>query len=108
MLNKYSLETLMKWIFMSLAISMVALTLGARLHQSYAEKKKTAGEFGRELSVIYDERKYSLPKEIVMGQLGPFWRESLPDEKPELVINNGGEMLGFNLDPKSIIIAACI
>ena len=39
MLNKYSLETLMKWIFMSLAISMVALTLGARLHQSYAEKK---------------------------------------------------------------------
>ncbi|MCW1713195.1 MULTISPECIES: sensor histidine kinase [Synergistaceae] len=105
MLNKYSLETLMKWIFMSLAISMVALTLGARLHQSYAEKKKTAGEFGRELSVIYDERKYSLPKEIVMGQLGPFWRESLPDEKPELVINNGGEMLGFNLDLKSIIIA---
>ena len=63
MLNKYSLETLMKWIFMSLAISMVALTLGARLHQSYAEKKKTAGEFGRELSVIYDERKYSLPIE---------------------------------------------
>ncbi len=28
MFNKYSLETLMKWIFMSLAISMVALTSG--------------------------------------------------------------------------------
>lgn len=105
MLNKYSLETLMKWIFMSLAVSMVALTLGARLHQSYAAKKSAAVESGKELAVISDERKYSLPKEIVMGQLGPFWRESLPDEKPELVIRNGESTLGFDLDPKSIIIS---
>ena len=72
MLNKYSLETLMKWIFMSLAVSMVALTLGARLHQRYAAKKSAAVESGKELAVISDERKYSLPKENVMGQLGPF------------------------------------
>ena len=62
MFNKYSLETLMKWIFMSLAISMVSLTLGARLHQSYVAKKHSAEEFGRELMVISEERKYSLQK----------------------------------------------
>lgn len=105
MFSKYSLETLMKWIFMSLAISMVALTLGARLHQSYVAKKNTAEELGMELMVSSEERKLSLKKEIVMGQLGPFWREPLPNEKPELVIKNGDQSLGFILDPKSIIIS---
>ena len=105
MFSKYSLETLMKWIFMSLAISMVALTLGARLHQSYVAKKNSAEEFGRELMVISEEREFSLQKEIVMGQLGPFWREPQPNEKPELVIKNGDQSLGFILDPKSIIIS---
>ena len=87
MLNKYSLETLMKWIFMSLAVSMVALTLGARLHQSYAAKK-CAVESGKELAVISDEESILSPKENVMGQLGHSG-ENLPDEKPELVIRNG-------------------
>ena len=105
MFNKCSLETLMKWIFMSLAISMVALTLGARLHQSYVAKRTSAEEFGRELMVISEEREFSLRKEIVMGQLGPFWRETLYDEKPELVIKNGDHYLGFILDPKNIIIS---
>ena len=105
MFSKYSLETLMKWIFMSLAVSMVALTLGARLHQSYVAKKTSAEEFGRELMVISEERRFSLQKEIVMGQLGPFWREPLQNEKPELVIKNGDQSLGFILDPKNIIIS---
>jgi signal transduction histidine kinase len=105
MFSKYSLETLMKWIFMSLAISMVALTLGARLHQSYVDKKKSAEEFARELMVISKERKYSLQKEIVIGQLGPFWRESQSNEKPHLTIKNGDQSLGFILDPKSIIVS---
>ncbi len=105
MFNKYSLETLMKWIFMSLAISMVALTLGARLHQSYVAKRTSAEEFGRELMLTSEEREFSLQKEIVMGQLGPFWRETLSNEKPELVIKNGDQSLGFILDPKSIIIS---
>lgn len=105
MFSKYSLETLMKWIFMSLAVSMVALTLGARLHQSYVAKKNAAEEFGRELMAISEERKYSLQKEIVIGQLGPFWREPLTNEKPELVIKNGDQSFGFILDPKNIIIS---
>ncbi|MFR5879811.1 MAG: hypothetical protein ACLUEQ_02815 [Cloacibacillus evryensis] len=34
---RVSLETLMKWIFLLLALSMVLLMLGARLHQSYSD-----------------------------------------------------------------------
>ncbi|MDD4159807.1 MAG: ATP-binding protein [Synergistaceae bacterium] len=105
MFSKYSLETLMKWIFMSLAVSMVALTLGARLHQSYVAKKSSAEEFGMELMAISEQRKYALGKEIVMGQLGPFWRESLPYEEPQIIIKNGDESLAFTLDPKSIVIS---
>ena len=51
----------MKWIFMCGGPDGRA-TLGARLHQSYAAKKSAAVESGKELAVISDERKYSLPK----------------------------------------------
>lgn len=43
MFRRVSLEALMKWIFLLLALSMVVLMLGARLHQSYSDKLVSAG-----------------------------------------------------------------
>lgn len=105
MFYKCSLETIMKWIFMALALSMVTLTLGARLHQSYVFKKDNAANFGDELKIDIEKRKYYIPKDIVMGELGPYWREASPNEKAELTIRSGESIWGFIRDPQAIMIS---
>ncbi len=105
MLSKYSLETIMKWIFMALALSMVTLTLGARLHQSYVAKEYSAAGFGKELKNFIEDQKYSPPKDIILGQLGHYWRETLPYEKADLTIKSGDKTFNFILSSKAIIIS---
>ncbi|MCD8162588.1 MAG: hypothetical protein LUE09_03885 [Synergistaceae bacterium] len=49
MFRRVSLEALMKWIFLLLALSMVVLMLVARLHQSYSDKIVSAGRSAERL-----------------------------------------------------------
>ena len=95
----------MKWIFMALALSMVTLTLGARLHQSYVAKEYSAAGFGKELKNIIEDQKYSPPKDIILGQLGHYWRETLPCEKSDLTIKSGDNTFNFIISSKAIIIS---
>ena len=88
----------MKWIFMSLAVSMVALP-GRKAPQSMPRKvlrsiRQRAGGHIRRKKVFSPERDRN-------GQLG-ILRES--PRQPELVIRNGESTLGFDLT-KSIIIS---
>ncbi|MCE5201106.1 MAG: HAMP domain-containing protein [Synergistaceae bacterium] len=105
MLNKFSLETLMKWIFMALALSMVLLTLGARLHQSYAEKKYSAAGSGKEIKSLIEERGYHYTEDMILGKLGPYWRKARPYERPDLSISSGGKILNFMFDTEAIMIS---
>jgi len=95
----------MKWIFMVLALSMVLLTLGARLHQGYIAKKDSAAALGEELRVDLENRKYYIPKDIIMGELGPYWKEAAQGERAELTIKSGGRSWGFVSNPDAIMIS---
>jgi len=98
-----SLETVMKWIFMGLALSMVSLTLGARLHQSYAEKKSEALESAQQLKFSIEERGLYVPDDIILGRLGVSWRMTRPGEDAQLSLRSGGKDLKLTLDRKQII-----
>ena len=98
-----SLETIMKWIFMGLALSMVSLTLGARLHQSYIEKKNYALESAQELKFSIEEHGLYVPDDIILGRLGVSWRMARPGEDAKLSLRSGGKDLKLTLDKKQII-----
>lgn len=102
MRRKISLETLMKWIFLLLALSMVLLTLGARLHESYLFKKTDAAQRAERVRRIY--RMYDLvySKEMLLNELGSYWRLCGPGERPSFVMKSKQGKLGFVPDPKAI------
>ena len=101
--NKLSIETLMKWIFMALAISMVMLTLGARLHQSYTEKLSETIRNGAQVKKSVESKKLRQQGDIIQGRLGPSWRQALPGEKTVLTIRNGDEKLRFVINPPAVV-----
>ena len=101
--NKLSIETLMKWIFMALAISMVVLTLGARLHQSYTEKLSEMVRNGTQVKKSVESKRLRQQEEIILGRLGPSWRQASSGEKPVLTIRNGYEELRFVINPPAVV-----
>lgn len=105
MLHKCSLETLMKWIFMALALSMVSLTIGARLHQSYSSKKIFAVGHGTQTKIFMENMQIGGSEKTVIDELGSYWRESGIDEIPDLVISAGEQTYKFKLNRKDIIIS---
>ena len=102
MSRKISLETLMKWIFLLLALSMVVLTLGARLHQSYTFKRNDAMQNAERLRRLYRTYDLVYSKEMLLNELGSYWRESGPGERPAFTLRSKEGDVGFLPDPKAI------
>lgn len=105
MLQRFSLETLMKWIFMALALSMVSLTIGARLHQSYSAKRSIAEGHGIQTKILVENMQIDGAKELIISKLGPFWKEAGKEEKPDLIISASNSLLRLKLSRKDIIIS---
>lgn len=101
--NKLSIETLMKWIFMMLAVSMVALTLGARLHLSYSEKLAETVRNGEQVKHSIEKQKLRQQEDIILGRLGPAWRTAAPGERPRMTIVNGDSRLALSISSTAII-----
>ena len=64
----------MKWIFLLLALSMVLLMLGARLHQSYSDKLSAAAESAERLNRLMTDYDLRYSAEVITQELGPYWR----------------------------------
>ena len=104
MFRRVSLETLMKWIFLLLALSMVLLMLGARLHQSYSDKLSEAAGAAERLKRLTREYDLNYSAAVLAQELGPYWRRCGPGEKPALTIRSGGAGYGFVPDSQSIYV----
>ncbi|MEG1824976.1 MAG: ATP-binding protein [Cloacibacillus sp.] len=104
MLRKVSLETVMKWIFLFLALSMVLLTLGTRLHQNYQYKLKAAHDAAERLSRLLTHYDLNYSKEVIQNELGNYWRLAGAKEKPLLRLRSAEGELGFSPNPEAIYI----
>lgn len=104
MSHRVSLETLMKWIFLLLALSMVLLMLGARLHQSYSDKLSAAAESAERLNRLMTDYDLRYSAEVITQELGPYWRKAAEGEVPSLVIRSGGAKHGFVSNFQSIYV----
>lgn len=104
MLRRCSLESLMKWIFMALALSMVSLTIGARLHQSYVSKRSLAVGHAAQVKNLIENRRVLGSEESVIDKLGMFWREASVGEVPDLTITAGKNVYRYKLSRSDIII----
>ena len=102
MFRKVSLESLMKWIFLLIALSMVMLILGTRLHQSYLAKRGDAVAAAQSAERLNGAYEFNYPFEVIRDMLGPFWRLSEKGEKPSFVITSAGQSYGFSLDKAKI------
>lgn len=94
----------MKWIFLLLALSMVLLMLGARLHQSYSDKLSAAAESAERLNRLMTDYDLRYSAEVITQELGPYWRKAAEGEVPSLVIRSGGAKHGFVSNFQSIYV----
>ena len=104
MFRRVSLEALMKWIFLLLALSMVVLMLGARLHQSYSDKLVSAGRSAERLKRLIKDYDLSYSPEVMAQELGPYWRGTSAGEVPSLTIDSGGKEYGFSANTQRIYV----
>ena len=95
----------MKWIFMALALSMVSLTIGARLHQSYSAKRSIAEGHGIQTKILVENMQMGDTGERIVSKLGPFWKKVPVGEKADLIISASDNLLRFKLSRKDIIIS---
>lgn len=104
MFRKISLESLMKWIFLLIALSMVVLVIGARLRQSYITKRISAVETAERFQRSADTRRLRISGGNVPVDLGPYWRLSRAEERPSFVVGQTGFERGYSLDRGAIFI----
>lgn len=104
MKRRVSLESLMKWIFLLLALSMVALVLGTRLYQSYMYKQNSAVLSAERLQRLVKDYNLNYSPEILKKELGPYWRSCSETENPVLKIESRGRFFGFVPNPEAIYI----
>ncbi|MDY2985245.1 MAG: ATP-binding protein [Synergistes jonesii] len=102
MFRRISLETLMKWIFLILALSMVLLMLGARFNQSYRYKLASASASGERIKRLMSNYDLNYSADMIAEELGPYWRRTRPGEAPSLALESGGKQYGFVSDYESI------
>lgn len=103
MLKKCSLESLMKWIFMALALSMVSLTIGARLHQSYVSKKNFVEGHGAQVKYSVENKRVFTGESSIISELGMFWRKTEEGERADLTISTANNMYTYKVSRKDII-----
>lgn len=104
MLKRCSLESLMKWIFMALALSMVSLTIGARLHQSYVSKKNFVSGHGAQVKNLVENKRIFSSEKFIADELGMFWRRAEVGEIPDLSISGADGIYKYKLSRGDILI----
>ena len=105
MLRRCSLETMMKWIFMSLALSLVMLTIGARLYQSYEEKRCAAIELGARVREMAATNRYIFNETTVLETLGSAWSRAESAKGAELEIDTADRREYYNLDTGKMLVS---
>lgn len=102
MFRRVSLESLMKWIFLLIALSIAALILGTRLYQSYEQKRASAFASAERIARLFNAYAIDYPREILAEELGPYWRQCGEDKEADLSLESAGEVYRFVLAPEAI------
>ncbi|OUO91604.1 sensor histidine kinase [Cloacibacillus sp. An23] len=102
MFRRISLESLMKWIFLLIALSTAVLILGTRLYQSYAQKRESAAASAERLVRLLDMYDINYSEAVILEELGPYWRRCAAGEPPSLTVESGGRYYGFVPAPEAI------
>lgn len=102
MFKRISLESMMKWIFLLIALSIASLILGTRLYQSYEQKRAAAFASAERMERLLKSYDLDYPQEILAEELAPYWRACSEDDEADLSLASGGEVYSFVLAPERI------